>query len=42
MFRENRLKTLMVAEKRASIVALRLLGHSINQILRQIDCGCNI
>ena len=29
-------------KKRASIVALRLSGHSINQISRQIDCGCNI
>jgi hypothetical protein len=40
--RENRLKTLKVAEKRASKVALRLSGHPIDQILRQIDFGCNI
>ena len=29
-------------EKKSFIVALRLSGHSINQISRQIDCGCNI
>jgi transposase len=38
MFRENRVKKLTVTE-RASIVALSLSGHSINQISRQIGCG---
>ena len=42
MFRENRVKKLTVAEEKSFILALRLSGHSIDQISRQIDCSCNI